>query len=388
MVARTGDGGDNTLNGTTGADTLTGLGGGDGLIGDAGNDTLYGGSGNDFLLGDENADTLYGGSGNDLLAPGLGNDTVDGGGGSDTVYLVSPSAAAIVADLGLGTLTGGGGGNDRLIDVENVVGGPVNDRLVGSSADNLLVGLGGNDSLAGGAGNDTLLGYEGDDRIDGGTGTGSLDGGNGFDHLTFASLSAGVTVDLETGIISGTVVSGVIANFEEISGSSRADELIAGEDDARLFGTGGNDTLYGNAGDDSLVGGNGNDSVLGSSGDDRLAGGLGLDRFAGNSGADRFVFATTAESGPGAGSRDIIEDFFHDELDRLDLSAIDANTGVSGNQAFVFRGSLTFNGAGQVRYAQVGDATLVQASTDSDSAAELEILIQTQLDLVKADLVL
>jgi Ca2+-binding RTX toxin-like protein len=103
----TGNGGDETINGTPGADTINGnsgddliYGGGgvDTLGGDAGSDTLYGGSGNDSLTGGPAADIIYGGSGNDIIngiaandiiAGGFGADTLTGGNGDDTFYFFS-----------------------------------------------------------------------------------------------------------------------------------------------------------------------------------------------------------------------------------------------------------------------------------------------------------
>ncbi len=75
-------------NAVAGHDWLNGGSGDDTLFGDArtteafvtyGNDTLYGGAGNDRLVGD----SAYGGTGNDFLNGGAGNDTLDGGGGHD-----------------------------------------------------------------------------------------------------------------------------------------------------------------------------------------------------------------------------------------------------------------------------------------------------------------
>ena len=37
-------------------------------------------------------------------------------------------------------------------------------------------------------------------------------------------------------------------------------------------------------------------------------------------------------------------------VDIIDLSALDANAGIGGNQAFSFIGTAAFSGAGQLRY--------------------------------------
>jgi hypothetical protein len=62
--------------------------------------------------------------------------------------------------------------------------------------------------------------------------------------------------------------------------------------------------------------------------------------------------------------------------DRIGLSTIDANTGVSGNQTFVFKGSAATPGAGQIRLIASGADTLIQANTGGTPAAELEILVK------------
>ncbi|MGE5491316.1 MAG: VCBS domain-containing protein, partial [Actinomycetota bacterium] len=68
--------GDNTILGTSGADTIDakngtdviyGYGGGDTLAGGQGIDKIYGGAGDDTLSGDSQSDTIYGGSGNDVI---------------------------------------------------------------------------------------------------------------------------------------------------------------------------------------------------------------------------------------------------------------------------------------------------------------------------------
>ena len=68
--------------------------------------------------------------------------------------------------------------------------------------------------------------------------------------------------------------------------------------------------------------------------------------------------------------------FFRSEGDRIDLSAIDAKTGQSGNQAFTFIGGNAFTGAGQVRVVnQSTEGWLVQVSTDGDKQPEMELQV-------------
>ena len=82
---------------------------------------------------------------------------------------------------------------------------------------------------------------------------------------------------------------------------------------------------------------------------------------------------------------DVIEDFFRNEGDKIDLSAIDANGSGSGSPAFVFRGTGQFSAAGQVRYYQKDFSTMIEVSTDADKLPEMIIEIFTPLDLIASD---
>jgi hypothetical protein len=59
--------------------------------------------------------------------------------------------------------------------------------------------------------------------------------------------------------------------------------------------------------------------------------------------------------------------------DVLDISAIDANRTIAGNQAFVFAASLT-GAAGQYTVSYGEGQSLLQADTDGDGLADLSIL--------------
>ncbi len=96
-----------------------------------------------------------------------------------------------------------------------------------------------------------------------------------------------------------------------------------GEQDV-LDGGWGNDVLNGLGGNDKLIGGLGNDTLNGGDGDDILIGGWGKDTLTGGAGKDVFRFESTMDS-PASSLRDVITDFRSGE-DKIDLSAIDANT--------------------------------------------------------------
>ena len=67
MAIKNGTSGNDTISGTTSADTIHGNGGNDTLKGVAGADTLFGDAGNDTLIGGAGKDTLWGGGGADIF---------------------------------------------------------------------------------------------------------------------------------------------------------------------------------------------------------------------------------------------------------------------------------------------------------------------------------
>ncbi|KGM30054.1 M10 family metallopeptidase C-terminal domain-containing protein, partial [Inquilinus limosus] len=200
------------------------------------------------------------------------------------------------------------------------------------------------------------------DVLRGGAGADRLDGGEGADTASYHASSAAVSVDLSTGKGSG--------------GDAQGDVLISIEN---LSGSSGNDRLTGNAGVNTLQGWNGNDVLTGAGGRDTLTGGAG---------ADRFVYGGTAQSPVGAGA-DRITDFSHAQGDRIDLSAIDANAGAAGNQAFRFIGTGAYTRhAGELRYAASGEVTTIAGDINGDGTSDFHIVLSGRITLAAADFVL
>ncbi|MEH2015780.1 M10 family metallopeptidase C-terminal domain-containing protein [Nostoc sp.] len=135
--------------------------------------------------------------------------------------------------------------------------------------------------------------------------------------------------------------------------------------------------MNGNSGNNFLSGLDGNDTLNGGNGTDSLTGGLGN---------DVFVFNSLSDSQPGL-ARDVITDFAGNGIfagDQIDLSAIDANNFIfDGNQAFTFIGSAAFSGIAQVPYS----GGILQANTDFDVFAELEIQLVEAPALVASDII-
>ncbi|MGA1675222.1 MAG: peroxidase family protein [Pseudomonadales bacterium] len=173
----------NVITLTAGADVYAGTPGNDNVQGLGGNDTLSGNGGDDQLDGGAGNDTLNGGAGNDLLIGGAGDDRYDGGAGIDTVSYATGATSGITITLASQrTQTRGGGGRERIRNVENLIGSEFNDNLGGSNVANQLEGGAGDDRLDGGAGNDTLIG---------GLGLDTLIGGAGLDTFVFDVLGTG-----------------------------------------------------------------------------------------------------------------------------------------------------------------------------------------------------
>jgi Ca2+-binding RTX toxin-like protein len=109
----------------------------------------------------------------------------------------------------------------------------------------------------------------------------------------------------------------------------------------------------------------------------------------GNAGIDTFKFNATSESSTAPFSSDFIIDFLHG-ADKIDLSAIDANTGLDGNQDFLFGGSNASTVANSVTWSESGGVTTVlQIDNDGDAIADMQlILLGTGLGLSDADFIL
>ena len=258
-------------------DFITGDANANKLLGEAGVDTLYGGAGDDYLDGGSQDDTLRGNSGDDILLGGDGLDTAD----------YSTAADAIEVNLGLSGVNvanDGDGGQDTLVDIENIDGtNSVNaDTIEGSSASNVLKGLAGDDTLKGGSGLDTLDGGLGDDTLFGGADADTLIGGDGLhdivDYSDVRLLDAtanGVIVNLADESATGDG-NDVILSVEDIRGS-KWDDALSGNDTANtIYGGEGVDILSGGAEADELYGEAGDDTISGDEGNDLIFGGDGI----------------------------------------------------------------------------------------------------------------
>jgi Ca2+-binding RTX toxin-like protein len=270
---------------------------------------------------------LEGGAGNDsLTGGGTGVHKLIGGLGNDTYY-VNSVHDQVIEYANEGTDTVVTKISYALTDhVENLRAVASDLILTGNDLDNSIIASGGNNTLYGGAGNDVLQGAAGNDHLYGGIGN------------------------------------------------------------DRLYGNDGNDFLYGEDGNDQLYGGNGNDTLYGGAGNDILEGGSGADVLYGGAGADTFVFRQTDFDLGVNASIDKIMDFSRAEGDKINLSLLDANTNVAGDQAFKFIGTEGFhNVAGELRVEYTSEGAVAMGDWNGDGVADFKILIANMTSMVSTD---
>lgn len=297
---------------------------------------IAGTNGTEVLVGTAAGETIMALDGNDNVVAGAGADVVNGGNGNDFLS----------GEAGWDVMFGGDGD-------DNMLGGADADMLYGEAGADRVFGDDGNDLIDAGAGNDTVYGGAGDDRIVASANDGNdayygddMAGGTGADTLDMSAITANITANLGgNGASSGSV-------FSSQSGS---------------------DTIWGV---ENIVAGSGNDTITANHAVNVIDGGAGNDVF-------RFLSAADANG-------DTILGF--QPGDRLDLSAIDANGGVAGKQAFTLANGSSFSGPAQLVISHEtrddGDYTVVSGNTTGPDAAEFKISLKGNHDLKASDFVL
>lgn len=219
------------------------------LVDDVNAEIVNGTAGDDVIFGGALADQLNGLGGNDILKGGGGNDVLKGGLGNDTYYVdLSTDKVVEGASAGTDTVFSSAASYTLTANVEKLVlleaAGAINGT--GNALANDIIGNSSANTLDGGSGNDLLDGGGGDDI---------LKGGAGIDTVSYADATAGVTISLANTKQQDNSAAGVgkdtLSTFENIIGSSHADELT---------GTTAANVLDGGAGADKMTGGKGNDT--------------------------------------------------------------------------------------------------------------------------------
>jgi Ca2+-binding RTX toxin-like protein len=219
----------------------------------------------------------------------------------------------------------------------------------------------------------------------------TIDDAGGQDTIRYDG-TRGVSIDLEEGGFSN------VSNAVSFSnGNASRDTVWIGPNTMieRATGGSGNDALFGNKAQNLLSGRNGNDVLKGFGGADTLFGGLGRDVLVGGAGADSFRFTGASQTGNSSTSRDRISDFTH-LTDKINLSLIDPNQAMSGDDDFVWRGKFAFTSgnAGQLRYQQfdnagtANDRTIIFGDIDNDTGSEFQIELRGLITLTREDFLL
>jgi VCBS repeat-containing protein len=266
-----------------------------------------------------------------------------------------------------------------------------NDTALGNGANDFIYfggALTSADTIDGGAGEDTLA-LLGDYSLV--LGANQL---NGIERLVLYSGAqiAGPHVDYTLATTDAAVGAGNILTV--LAKNLQSDEQLIfngqAESDGHfwILAGAGDDILVGGQKADSIQGGAGDDQLFGRAGDDFLVGGLGADDLRGGMGNDRFYYDNVAQST--ATSMDEIIDF--QTIDRIDLSAIDANNFAGdGDTDFTFIGNAAFNNvAGELRAFETGGHWIVEGDINGDGIADLTIRVDTvdPIPLTGADFVL
>ncbi|MEH1932693.1 MAG: calcium-binding protein [Nostoc sp.] len=393
-----GFGGD-TINGGDGNDSL--VGGGDGLInGGDGNDTIQAGSfGGDTINGDDGNDSLVGGGdglinggdGNDTIQAGIGTEILTGGSGNDIFKFNSAfdSPAGVSRDVitdfvGVGNSIFPGAGDQ--IDLSTIAlnqaltfigasafsapdqvrysGGILQVSIFGNLSADFEIQLAGSPQLVA---SDIILSATDDNSS-------ATD-----DNIDSSSIMPSGTSD-------GRSPTGYSSGSSDENGTIFTSSVNNNNNYIIKSGSG-NDTINsGGTGNDTIDGGSGNDTINGGRGNDILTGGTGTDRLTGGSGNDIFKFNSVSDS-PAGVSRDVITDFVGNGNlpgDQIDLSTIDANSTIAGNQAFTFIGASAFSAPGQIRYS----GGILQGNTAGNLSANFEIQLVGSPQLVASDIIL
>jgi len=322
------DGGDDTLVGSNGNDSITAGYGNTSIVGVSGDNTLTGGYAADTIDGGSGADTIEGGAVTTQIFGGTGLETYvyNVGDGSDTIWEntttagsdtlsfgtgISASDLSFVYDSSTDLLQISIASTGETILVSNFVatqpdqhqistlafadgttmsqlqvfqqawaidGTTGNDSLTGTSSANYFDGMGGNDIEVGEGGDDTFVFNSGYGRLEINESYTSgqqpvLQLGTGITASALQVTTNGTNLVLTDGVSGDQItLDGMwsasgdgVAVVQFADGTSlTAAQLIQRE----MAGTIGNDTIYGTSGADLIDGKGGNDSVNGEGGSD------------------------------------------------------------------------------------------------------------------------
>ncbi|MBB5221254.1 Ca2+-binding RTX toxin-like protein [Amaricoccus macauensis] len=287
----------------------------------------------------------------------VNHGTLEAGGGSDDGVLGSGQNQAVYSQVETTTIVNAGTihAADRVGAGVMIVDGSASIQNTGTIGSSRYWGVIGEGAASLDIGND-----------------GTISGARGA-----LSLSRGADSVTNDGLLEGGVLLG---------GGNDVYHGELGRVTGPVWGNSGRDLLAGGNSADVLGGGSGNDTLLGGGGADTLTGAGGADRMVGGAGADVFRFAVASDA---AGDRIIgaagVVAFAGAGVaggDRVDVSAIDADTAAAGQQHFSFG---TTRGVGDLWAMDVGDVTHIRGNTTGGGGPEFDLAIHDGAGVTASD---
>ena len=262
-------------------------------------------------------------------------------------------------------------------------------------------GTAGADHYVGNSSSDLFMLSVNDDVLD------TIDGGRGTDTLSYQYADRAVRVTMgdpgetghteadflvfrffnpQTGRVHERFETQTVTEFtsiENVTGSNFGDTIIGNSGANKLEGLGGFDQIRAGAGNDVIIGGRGRDTLFG-------------DDDTGPRGADTFVFTSFTDSStapvlssqliPGTNNGfdptvglDAIMDF-EVGIDKIDLSAIDANATQAGDQAFKFLGVFPDENASNKFTGQAGELYAIEFDSPEQQVPTAFTIIYGDID--------
>jgi hypothetical protein len=226
------------------------------------------------IVGTKGADVIHGTPGADVIAGNGGRDRIFGRGGADLICDRNTESARLH----------GGSGDDRILGLGAMAGGPGNDLLTSPRRVSAP-------AFRGGSGNDVMRSRAefaafffpgpGDDVI-------KARPGAPYGILDLTHTTRGSVVDLRRGTADGPGHD-TLSGINTVYGSGYNDVLRGDRHTNRLFGVAGDDVIAARGGLDDAIGGPGDDRLDGGPRRDLLLGEAGRDILRGRTGNDDLI---------------------------------------------------------------------------------------------------
>jgi len=301
------------------------------------------------------------GGGDDLVYAGPGHDVLDGGAGNNTLSY-KHSNDAVVVDLSAGTGRGGYAEADVIQNFTNIEGSRFADRLTGTAGDNTFIGSGGGDTFI---------------------------GNGGVDTVDYSSSTAGVSVNLTTGVGTGGLANGdTLIGISNVTGSATGNNM--------LIGNGGANVLIGGSGNDVIDGAGGADTIIAAAGDDTVVYRGAEISIDGGAGSNTLALGTAVIVNLGSADQTVGDAVSVTNFQNVDASALTSGVSITGSAGVNVitggSGADTIDGGGgaDVINGGAGDDRIVYRGTEASingggDTNTLVMLAQASINLGSAD---